>query len=298
MATLVLELQKDAMDSSVALTDLLRKAFVVAKKLRITEFQRWVECELNGYSDDSEEIPPYREVTGEIRAWNPYHGWVPVIIRDENTSKKLQTAKIGQPISELEIIKKDKDGKGIFYIPLSQSVENWLMKGNRPHLKAGLHISENIIHGILDVVRNTVLDWALKLEEEGILGTGLSFTAQEKEKAQANPSINIQNFQGILGNVSSSNVSQDLKMSIQTNDFKSLAEFLKAKGVSTEDISELQKAISDDPKPESPKSLGEKVSGWIGKMISKAASGAWNIGVQAAGTVLANAISAYYGFNS
>jgi len=87
-------------------------------------------------------------------------------------------------------------------------------------------------------------------------------------------------------------------MSIQTNDFQSLAEFLKAKSVSEEDVSELEKAISDDPKPESPKSFGKRVSGWIGKMISKAASGAWDISVQAAGTVLANAISAFYGFKT
>ena len=101
---------------------------------------------------------------------------------------------------------------------------------------------------------------------------------------------------GILGNVSGSSVSQDLNMSIQMSDFKSLAEFLRTKDISAEDISELERAIKDDPKPESPKSLGKRVSSWIGKMITKAASGAWDIGVQAAGTILTNAISIYYGF--
>lgn len=297
MAGLVLELQKDAMESSVPITELLRKAFVVAKKLGIKEFQDWIQCELNGY-DDRDKIPDYREVSGEVKAWNPYHGFIPVIIQDEKMSEVVRTSKVGQPISELESLLKNKEAKGIIHVPFSQAVENMLMKGTGSHLRPTLHISPNHIDGILDAVRNTVLEWALKLEEEGILGEGLSFSAQEKEKAQANPNISIQQFQGILGNVAYSSITQDLKMSIQKNNFGSLSEFLKTKGVSEEDISELEKAIKDDPKPESPKSFGEKVSDWIGKMISKAASGAWDIGVRVAGSLLANAISAYYGLKA
>jgi hypothetical protein len=295
MAGLVLELQKDALEASVPITTLLRKALVVAKKLGIKEFQEWIQSELNGY-DDFDNIPDYRRLYGDVKAWNPYHGYIPVIIQNESMSESLRIRKTKQPISELESLLDKSKESGILQMPFPPAVENELMKGTRSDLRPMLHISPNRIHGVLDIVRNTVLEWALKLEEEGILGEGLSFSVQEKEKAQANPNINIQNFQGILGNVSGSSVSQDLNMSIQMSDFKSLAEFLRAKDISAEDISELEKAIKDDHKPESPKSLGKRVSGWIGKMIAKAASGAWDIGVQAAGTILTNAISMYYGF--
>jgi hypothetical protein len=296
MNALTLELQRDSMDSSVALTDLLRKALVVARKLKIAEFQRWVECELNGYRGAFAEIPTYREVRGDIKAWNPYNGWIPVIIQSEKLSASIRKRKIGQPISELESLVKDKEKGGVLHVSFPQAIENVLLEGQDVVFRPTLHISGSQIHGILDVVRNTVLNWAMKLEEEGILGEGLTFSHEERQKAQGNPSISIGQFQGILGNVADSNITQNLEMSVQPGDFKTLAEFLENKKVGKEDISELEEAIGSDPKPESDNKFGEKVSSWIGKMIKKAASGAWQIGITAAGNILSTAIKTYYGF--
>ena len=79
MAKLVLELQRDAMAESCSVSDLLRKAMVVAKKLRIPDFELWVSHELNGYPPGA-EIPKYREVVGDVEAWNPYNGWIPIFV--------------------------------------------------------------------------------------------------------------------------------------------------------------------------------------------------------------------------
>jgi len=77
MSSIVIELQQDAIDKKGSVTDLLRKSFIVAKKLRIADFEEWVTHELNGY-EDSKDIPDYRQITGSVKAWNPYHGWQPV----------------------------------------------------------------------------------------------------------------------------------------------------------------------------------------------------------------------------
>lgn len=53
MGSLVRDLQKQAMDSSIPITDLLRSAYVVAKKLKIEEFEKWTNLELNGYKDNN-----------------------------------------------------------------------------------------------------------------------------------------------------------------------------------------------------------------------------------------------------
>ena len=74
---------------------------------------------------------------------------------------------------------------------------------------------------IIDVVRTTILEWALRLEGEGILGDGLTFTQEEKEKAAASTNIHIDTFQGILGNVSHSEVHQNLEMTVKRGDFDS-----------------------------------------------------------------------------
>mgnify|MGYP005753036751 CR=1 FL=1 len=42
----------------------------------------------------------------------------------------------------------------------------------------------------MSTVRNKILDWALLLEENGIVGEGMTFTDVEKEKAQNNQVIN------------------------------------------------------------------------------------------------------------
>ena len=50
-------------------------------------------------------------------------------------------------------------------------------------LQPTLHVAPSEVVGILDAVRNNVLDFALQLEQEGILGEGMSFSKDEKKMA-------------------------------------------------------------------------------------------------------------------
>ena len=109
--------------------------------------------------------------------------------------------------------------------------------------------------------------------------------------------INIENFQGILGDVAGSNVQQNLNMAIVPGNFDSLVEYLKKYEVAIGDINELETAIRLDPEPVNKEKLGGEVSTWIGKMVWKAAQGGWNIGLGAAGNLLASAIAKFYGLS-
>jgi hypothetical protein len=82
MSSVVLELQRDALDKNVGVSDLLRKALVVARKLSLHDFQAWVENELNGYRDTF-NIPDYREMHGQVRGFNPYRGWLPIMFNSK-----------------------------------------------------------------------------------------------------------------------------------------------------------------------------------------------------------------------
>jgi hypothetical protein len=292
MSSLVLELQRDALNSSNNLTDLLRKALLVAKKLGIKDFQDWVISELNGY-DDIKVIPKYRIVTGSIKALNPYQGWITCLIPDNGLDFKLTQREVGQSIGVIvSLLQNNKSG--FLQTNYAPEVTQTLMSLFNTRFQIALHIDPSVISGILDAVQNTVLNWALKLEEEGILGEGMSFSKEEKEKALTSTSIHIENFQGILGNADNSTVTQNLTMTVQKGDFNSLSSFLSKKGISAEDIEELKKAIDVDPKPTS-QSLGENVGVWLGKMVGKAVSGVWKIGVDVATNLLTSAIWAYYG---
>jgi len=291
---IVLELQRQALDGNIRITDLLRKALVVAKKLNISEFEKWVNLELNGY-ENSLEVPKYREIRGLARAWNPFHGWQPIYCDNPDIAESLSKRGCTQCIAEVENLVRNSDDKSSLQMPYSSQQASVICKLIGDLTEVTLMISISAMVRILDAVRNIILEWAMKLENDGILGKGMSFTTEEKERAFRNQEININNFQGILGNVSDSAVSQKLDMNINRGDFDGLSQFLKSNGIKKEDIAELKKALKSEPKPLASGNFGEKVSQWIGDMMSKAASGIWKIAVGAAGTLLTKAIWAYYG---
>ena len=49
MGKIVLDLQLEALSKDSDVLNLLRKAYVVARKLKLDEFEEWVNSELNGY---------------------------------------------------------------------------------------------------------------------------------------------------------------------------------------------------------------------------------------------------------
>src|SRR6266478_4649556 len=63
---------------------------------------------------------------------------------------------------------------------------------NYPFVPA-VQISSSQFHRILDAVRNTILEWSLKLEKDKILGEGMTFSKSEKEVAAASV-YNVENF--------------------------------------------------------------------------------------------------------
>lgn len=48
---------------------LLRKAYLVARKLKLSDFEEWINNEQNGYHG---EVPDYRMINVNYKAWNPY----------------------------------------------------------------------------------------------------------------------------------------------------------------------------------------------------------------------------------
>ena len=64
------------------------KAHLIASKLKLHDFDTWVQSELNGYSyGDKDKIPNYRKVKGTLKAFNPYRGWISAQCSDDKTEK-------------------------------------------------------------------------------------------------------------------------------------------------------------------------------------------------------------------
>ncbi len=71
---------------------------------------------------------------------------------------------------------------------------------------------------------------------------------------------------------------------------------MKEKGIEEADIMELQEIIEADQPDSVNKRFGNGVNTWIQKMTGKVLDGSWQIGIGAAGTLLADSIKQYYGF--
>jgi hypothetical protein len=263
MKSLVLELQREAMNPNSRLSDVLRKALVVATKLKIDQFKAWIESEMKGY-DKTDEIPSYRKVKGSVKAWNPYHGWIPVIMEDPKVYDFISKRSIGQPISEIETLAFQKNEGGILQVPLPH---DWIMKlfSKSEEFRLGmvptLIVDRSQLIGILDAVRNEILNWSLELESQGILGDGMSFSSEEISKA-GSVIYNIKSFQGILGDVSSTNV--------QIGDYSSIHDALKEKGVSQKDRNELENLLDEiqNSEPSKREGLIKKGYRWLERNAS------------------------------
>jgi len=212
-ASVVAELQHEALNDKTSVPSLLRKALVVAHKLDHREFATWIECELNGYPAAGTNIPAYRELHGTVQVWNPYRGWIPLDFGSAHSvAERCSKMTFPSPISQFESLAEDK---GTFVFSFSPEWEQQLMNAmTGPALKPALHFDKSQARGILDAVRNAVLKWAIELEKKGIHGSGMTFSSQEKEKAA--PSRTTFNIETFIGSMHQSQLQKDVQASTQT----------------------------------------------------------------------------------
>lgn len=86
------------------------------------------------------------------------------------------------------------------------------------------------------------------------------------------------------------------KVIITKHDFDQLSNALFQNNVENDDVEELRAVIDLDNPDQANKRFGDKVNGWILKMIGKSLNGAWVVGAGAGSDLLANLIGTYYGW--
>ena len=193
MNSIVLQLQQDLLSDECDLLNALRKAHIIAVKLKLNEFDAWIQKELNGYGTEG-ETPDYRKVKGTLRALNPYNGWIPVTIKYNDLEDTICIRKMCAPISTLIDLYKSNNA---IIINFSGEVMAALHQLFNQYLKMEyvLFIDKSHIKSIIEHVKDTLLQWTLKLEEMGIEGKNLKFTEEEKAFARDIPQT-VNNYYG------------------------------------------------------------------------------------------------------
>ena len=203
-----------ASNEEISVSNMLRKSLVLANSLNVKKFEDWIRLELNGYAP-SNEIPHYRITRIELKGKNPYYGWVPVVIGGE-IGKELSKTKLLQPISAYEnlINNNEKNSSGNFIMPLSSDEMYSLMKALKIDTEITRFVGVTSLVTVIDSVKTIILDWGLKLKDNGIPESKSSFSMEEKREAtNVVQNIMIQNFQGVLGNTNNSNLNIDSEIS-------------------------------------------------------------------------------------
>ena len=156
----------------------------------------------------------------------------------------MAEAPISQSCATLvETVKNNKSGVLHFPLPgpLVASLNEIL---TYPTARMVIQFSPAAAVGILDNVRNRILDWAIQMESEGVVGEGLTFTDAERKQAQSvMTTVNI--YGNNAGHIGSGN-SGDIDAEQTHNDgqlFASLAKAIHAGIVAGDDRELLLKAV-------------------------------------------------------
>ncbi|MGO4569059.1 hypothetical protein AB4Z52_29430 [Rhizobium sp. 2YAF20] len=302
---LLVDIQNDAISDKVPVATLLRKLLVLASNLDSHVLEEWVRFEMNGYPRQA-EVPEYRrikmnfKVTGGNMAYQITNAPVAsaaVMVATGNND--INMLKYRQAIGSIDVdeIKKAES--------LSVDMMNYahFLPGKVTERSYAIHafwgelpVSE--VLGIVDAVRNRVLDFVLALKKQypdaGEIDAVSSKQASVEKVVTQIFNTTVHGNAGVIGAAHNSTVN----ITVNNGDLQDLRHQLTQFGVTNDDLDELAVALNEEPKISSEKKFGPKVGKWVGGMLSKAASGAWNVSMQAGGALLEKALLGYYGFGS
>lgn len=290
------EIRSDLVNEVVDISNTLRKAKILASAIGLPEFRDWVGCELSGYTD-MDTVPSYRRFrpTNLGTFSGPFQSMVKNMV--------LPTHDLPDEVREFAENLIFCDGVGALEAQRSGTHQRvWpqemvmfarssiQMTGGMVLVDAYQPVPSYAISGVLDQVKNRLLDFVLGLQESNVTAEDINNRSVEHEVARNLFNINICGDRNIV--TSGEQVNQQLE-TVQKGDIDSLIKALRKFNIDNEDLNELRSAISTDPSA-SESSYSPKVQAWLGGMISKAASSTWNVGLQTASKVLTDALNDYY----
>lgn len=304
---LINEIINELIDTDKSISSPLLKTKVLASRLQNEVLLNWVSNELKGY-DNSSELPDYRKYQGSITGtfingsmqYNDQP--VPTIGLKREFEEVLRTMNFSQSISSLETLKgENKSGtlEHTFPAELTGLIqENWRKMGN-PYLQlvnCKKSIPVNAVVEILAFVRNNLLDFMLKIDSEFGNITEIEELKTKKEQIATIMNQTIINTSGD-GNVvnTGEQATVSATINITKGSKEELVKHLQDIGLTKEDTTELVEVLDNEEPNFNNKTFGQKVNNWTQKMLGKALDGSWNIGIGAAGSLIAEAIKSYYG---
>ena len=243
MSSFIKDLQTEIMSPNCDIVNILRKAHFIASTLNLTDFDKWIMSELNGYPTPN-DCPEYRILHCDLYAFNQFNGWMPTVFRNTELENLISITKMNNSISQI-ISMSEQEGDKLMSEILGELLLLLNECFNTSNTRFALFVSKTSIMDIIEKVKTTVLDWTIKLESEGILGENTTFSEQEKQVAATIPQT-INNYYGNTNIVSSPTENMQI-VSGNNNEVSFSYEFAKnaveeiEDSISAKDISDTDK---------------------------------------------------------
>ena len=298
---LIDEIIRDLVDENANLPNILRKGKILANELRLKEFRNWIEFELDGYPS-MDDAPSYRSFKPEN--YGTFTGpWgssaknviLPTFGLEEPVKSFAEQLTLTEGVAALtEMLSSESGGysrpwpqEAIF---LARDKIN--MSGDMILVEAHQPVSPNVISGILDSIKNKLMDFVLDLKDKDVTTETLRNGTLKREVALNSFNTHIYGNQNVVA--TGVNVHQEITP-VEQGDIQSLLNALRELNLADEDLRELHTAVASEPTAEKD-SFGSKVNAWIGKMAGKAASGTLKYGVDQTTIAIMQALNSYYGY--
>jgi AbiTii len=287
------------------LENALFKAQVLAHRLGEADMKEWVAHELKGYPD-REALPPYRVLPVTVMA-NLSNGVVrysdhplPMMGVDERLRDKLETRRVSESIAVIANWAKRESNLAIVIAP---EYFGHLKKGIDRSFEIERAWGKHSVGAMLQVVtevRSRLLELALQVSDRIPQEPKPDNIKQLAQEVAVSEIFRNAVFGSNTTIVVGSGSIQGTTNSVVANNLSSLMSALRTQGVQDPDLEDLRLAVDADKHSDdvNDKKIGPSVRKWIAGMVSKAASGAWEMGIATAGGVLAAAIGAYYGIGA
>jgi hypothetical protein len=252
--SLLREIQSSAVDANEPISTLLRKCKILAVRLGSSEFKSWVDSELNGYPN-VDEMPEYRIMSVNCKG-NFSGGFgaamnnaeIPSNCIPKEYRENLYTTYMVQPISSLESLINNSDGGTVQEPWPANLTAHFGMKMYQGYncMQAWKVIPINALVGVLDMIRNRVLNFVLEIESEDPQAGDAPLNSQPvaEEKVQqifhTHISGNVQNLA-----TGSSHVKQHAINNEQNDVFNELLHALIAVNNSEESKAEIMGSVEE-----------------------------------------------------
>ena len=251
--SLLREIQNDAVNSNVKVSDLLRKCKILAYRLGNNDFKSWVEFELNGYSK-IEILPNYRVL--KVNSKGHFSGAfgsglrnadMPIFCLPSELQENYSIARFSSPIATLESLSSSDSGVLTQnWNPIILAKYGSSMYDGYNCIQAWKIIPASAVIGIIDTVKTKILNFALEIEminkDAGDVEINSNPIPQDKVSQIFN--INVSgNVQNLASGNHQSNIQQEVANTQLPEDFIKLISDLKQSNIEDNIALEVEKRI-------------------------------------------------------